>query len=91
MEPLALGFKPRQALEGEFAVVRIASVLETPRGPGNKQFELRKGELFGFGVGIGAALEPAHFRFFHRQDFSFSSRLSHFLAWARTFDGAVPP
>ena len=65
MKPLALGFKPRQALEGKFTRIRIASMVETPLGAGNEQIQLRKGELFGLGVGIGAALEPAHFRFFH--------------------------
>jgi hypothetical protein len=91
MKPLALGFKPRQPLEGKFAVVRIACMVEAPLGPGNEQFELRKSELFGFGVGVGAALEPAHFWFGCWHGYSFSSRLSHFLACERTFDGAVPP
>lgn len=91
MKAFALSLEPRQTLERKFPVVRVGSMVETPFGPGNQQFELGKGELFSLGVGVGAAFQPAHFRFGRRHGYFFSSRLSHFLACAFTFFGAVPP
>jgi hypothetical protein len=62
MQPLALGFKPSQPLEGVFAQIRIGGPVKSPLGAGDKQLQLRERQLFNLGFGIGAALEPAHFR-----------------------------
>ena len=91
MQPLALGFKPDQPLEGVFAQIRIGGPTKSPLGTGYKQLQLRQRQSFSFGPGIGTALEPAHFRFWRLHGFAFASVFSHFLACALTFFGAVPP
>lgn len=91
MKPLALGLKPRQPFEGLFPRIRIGGTIKSPLGAGYEKLQLRKRQLFSLGLGIGAALEPAHFRFWRLHGFAFASVFSHFLACALTFFGAVPP